>query len=410
MKLAYVCGDPGVPVFGRKGCSIHVQEVLRAMRALGAEVDLFAVRVGGEAPSDLGDLRVHTLPVAVADSSVGRESALRLAGETWASRVEAAGPFDAVYERYSLWSCSVLEHACRAGIPGLLEVNAPLIEEQASHRELADAAGARAVARRAFGAASHLLAVSEEVAGYLDGFEQTRGRVEVLPNGVNAGRFATALTFRRQRAPMARGVTLGFVGTLKPWHGTHLLVEAFHLLTSSGCDLRLILVGDGPERGRLEAQVRELGISGRVTFTGSVVAEDVPAWLGAMDIAVAPYPKLVDFYFSPLKAYEYMAAGLPVVASRIGQLERMLEDGVNGVLVEPGDPVVLARALGRLAADRPLRERLGWAARATVEHRHTWTGVASRILELAARPRRGDMGGRERGTSSERRQLAGEPA
>lgn len=101
-----------------------------------------------------------------------------------------------------------------------------------------------------------------------------------------------------------------------------------------------------------------------------------------MDAAVAPYPDYPDFYFSPLKIYEYMAAGLPVVASRIGQVAELIQDGTNGLLYQPGDAVALSAALNRLRCEPMLRSSLGRAARETVLHDHTWEAVAKRILHL----------------------------
>ncbi|MCC6234174.1 MAG: glycosyltransferase family 4 protein [Verrucomicrobiales bacterium] len=385
MKIAYVCADPGVPVFGRKGCSIHVQEVIRALRGRGAEVELFAVRTGGEAPADLREVRVHRLRVAPSEGDSAREQALLAANAGWREQFEQAGPFDAWYERYSLWSCAAMEYARECQLPALLEVNAPLIEEQAAHRGLIDAVGAQDTARRAFRSATSLLAVSEEVGRYLEGFREAEGKVEVIANGVNVERFALALEQRRARAVQATGTTVGFVGTLKPWHGTDLLVEAFAGLAAREAEARLLIVGDGPERSHLEAQVASLGLASQVHFTGSVQPEEVPGWLAAMDIAAAPYPGLDHFYFSPLKVYEYMAAGLPVVASRIGQLENLVQDGETGCLVAPGEVAALAEALVTLSRDPALRERLGTAARRRVEARHTWSAVAERILQRASR-------------------------
>jgi glycosyltransferase involved in cell wall biosynthesis len=104
-----------------------------------------------------------------------------------------------------------------------------------------------------------------------------------------------------------------------------------------------------------------------------------------MDIATAPYPAGPDSYFSPLKLFEYMAAGRAVVASRTGQATGVVEHGRTGWLCEPGDPAALADALATLAADPVLRRRLGAAARQAVCRAHTWDHVAVRILELAAR-------------------------
>ena len=127
------------------------------------------------------------------------------------------------------------------------------------------------------------------------------------------------------------------------------------------------------------------GLREAALFTGAVAPHQVPGLLASMDVAVAPYPKLANFYFSPLKVYEYMAAGLPVVASRIGQLTQVLRHEETGLLCPPGDAAALAAALERLRCDPALRKRLGAAARATALKKHTWDAVARRILSLATR-------------------------
>src|SRR5262249_30617732 len=182
MRIAYVCADPGVPVFGQKGCSIHVQEGLRALRRQGAEVELLTNRSDGEPPLDLKSLRVHSLALAPTGDPASREQALLAANADLRRVLERVGPFDLVYERYSLWSVAAMEYAQAAGVPGLLEVNAPLIEEQAKYRTLVDRAGAEQVADRVCGAATALIAVSDEVAAYLDQYPAARGRIYVIPN------------------------------------------------------------------------------------------------------------------------------------------------------------------------------------------------------------------------------------
>ena len=102
-----------------------------------------------------------------------------------------------------------------------------------------------------------------------------------------------------------------------------------------------------------------------------------------MTVAVAPYPVQTDFYFSPLKVYEYMAAGLPVVVSHVGQLKFLIKDETNGLLVPPGDSFALATALDRLRRNPLLATRLGQAARKAMMQNHTWDSVTERILHLA---------------------------
>jgi glycosyltransferase involved in cell wall biosynthesis len=381
MRIIYVSADQGVPVYGRKGCSIHVQEGLRALRRQGAEVELLTRRSDGEPPSDLKTLRVHLLELVRAENQASREQALLAANAEIRRALEQVGPYDLVYERYSLWSFAAMEYAQDIGVPGLLEVNAPLIEEQAKYRTLVDRAGAERVAHRAFGAATALIAVSEEVAAYLDQYPAARGRIYVIPNGVDPNRFP------KEQSPSQPGgpgtFTVGFVGSLKPWHGLTVLVEAFARLHEHAPESRLLIVGDGPERAKLEAEVSAHGLRDSACFTGAVAPREVPGLLASMDAAVAPYPNLTPFYFSPLKVFEYMAAGLPVIASRVGQLSSLIQDGSNGLLCPPEDPAALAALLDRLRQDPALRARLGRTARAAVIADHSWDLVAQRSLSLA---------------------------
>lgn len=381
MRVAYVCADRGVPVFGRKGCSVHVLEVVRALRRRLVDVDVFAARVEGRPPIDLADLRLHALPFAVPVGLAAREAAALDANEALRQALSEAGPFDGVYERHSLWSHAAMEYARATGTAGVLEVNAPLIEEQAEHRRLHDRRAAADATQRCFAAAGAIIAVSSEVARYVRGFAGVRGRVHVVPNGVDPDRF------RRQPR---RGVTegadvfrVGFVGTLKPWHGVPVLIDAVALLHAEAPGIRLEIVGDGPGRARLAEHAQERGLTGIVHFTGAIDPEDVPARLATMDTAVAPYGARDGFYFSPLKILEYMAAGVPVVASRLGQIEEMVRDGDTGLLCPPDDPHGLADQL-RLLRDSPrLRHRLAARARQHVERHHSWAEVTRQAFALA---------------------------
>ena len=380
MHVAYVCLDPGVPIFGSKGCSVHAQETIREMRRQSIRVTLFASRLGGVTPSGLEDVDVHELHVSQSDAEA-RERSIIESNRTIHDRLHGGGPFDFVYERYSLLSCSAMEFARKVDIPGLLEVNSPLIEEQLQHRRLLNLREARNTTKLAFSAASSLLPVSEEVGQFLLEFPVPAARIEVIPNGVDPGRFTEALSSSGTRSTDV--FTIGFVGTLKPWHGVSTLIDAFSTLARHQSGRRLLIVGDGPERAHLEEQVAQLGIDTEVEFTGAVLPEQIPQLLARMDVAVAPYPASNSFYFSPLKLFEYMAAEIPVVASRIGQISRILTHEVNGLLCQPGHSQELVAAIERLRSDAGLRNGIAAAGRNCVLREHTWQKVVERIVERA---------------------------
>jgi glycosyltransferase involved in cell wall biosynthesis len=311
-------------------------------------------------------------------AALARNPAIRVA-------LEQEGPFDVVYERYSLWSFAAMEYARDKGLPGLLEVNAPLIKEQAEYRILVDRPAALRATRRVFEAATALLAVSSELAVYLERFLGTQERIHVAPNGVDPARFPVGLQPSHPGPPDS--FTVGFAGSLKPWHGLGTLVESFAHLRRFDAHARLLVVGDGPGRQSLESDLISRGLGGAADLPGSVAPEEVPGLLASMDVAVAPYPDLSPFYFSPLKVYEYMAAARPVVTSRIGQLAGLIRHGDNGLLCPPGDANALAEALILLREKPALRRRLGQTARADVLQHHTWDEVAKRVLERAVLPR-----------------------
>ncbi|MDN5687807.1 MAG: glycosyltransferase family 4 protein [Brachybacterium sp.] len=393
MRIAYILLDPGIGVFGTKGASVHVQEVIRALRADGHQVTVFCTRTDDQVPADLADLDVRRrrLPKG---SGAERERAVAEASAAIAAEIAAEG-FDLAYERYSLFSDALVRLAAPATgapTPGILEVNAPLIEEQRRHRHLHDESAAQAATRAQLQSAQVVSCVSETVAAWTRGQGASAERVVVTPNGVNTARITP-----REQTPSAaavnpvgpvspvspeRLVTVGFVGTLKPWHGTDLLLRA---LARTRGPLRLDICGTGPQQAELQQLAAELGMHERVTFRGAVAPELVPEVLRGFDIATAPYP-VGEHYFSPLKVYEYLAAGVPVIASAIGTLPDVLRHGELGVLVEPGDVDALATALDDLAGDPARRARLGRAARETAVAEHDWRSRCRALLETMEVP------------------------
>ncbi len=206
----------------------------------------------------------------------------------------------------------------------------------------------------------------------------------MIENGVNADAFNP--TVRPAVVDgLGSGPVVGFVGGLKNWHGIQNLLHGFRKVLSEIPDARLLVVGDGPKRGWIHGFVEGADIEEHVHLTGWMEHDKLPELVARMDVVVAPYPASEEFYFSPLKLFEYMASGKPVVASRIGQICDVIEDGQSGWLVEPGDTEELADAIVRLIKDPVSRQTLGSLARRLAVGR-SWLANAQRVLDLDRNP------------------------
>jgi glycosyltransferase involved in cell wall biosynthesis len=402
MRIAYLCTDFGVPVYGNKGASIHMRELTRALQARGHEVVVICTRLGGPEPAafdvpvlEFGlDRRGAALDELLRfdpEAGLGVTRAFR-AAMTAASLPERAFAWlrsfepDVLYERYALNGTAGLTLAEDLGVPHVLEVNAPLVDEAQAHRGLAFAATARTLEAGIVQGADRIVTVSPELQRWLAGLGVPEERIAVVANGVDPDRFANpgAREDVRRRLGLNGRPVVAFVGTLKPWHDPSILVRALGALGARGVAPQLLLVGDGPERARLEQLAEEEGLSSQLTFTGAVTHDEVPAYLAAADVATVTYHPDTGRYFSPLKLFEYQAAGLPVVAAELGEIPHCVRPGETGLLYPPGDVEALAGALAALIADSERAAALGRNGREHVLRHHTWAATAAAVADVLA--------------------------
>lgn len=370
MRLLYLSSDPGIPVLGHKGASVHVRELASAFSRLGVEIAIASPRT--EPAGDALDrpIPLLRLPRVTPNAS---EQEVRVALE--AQRAEVLGAArsfaaDAIYERYSLLGDAGVEAAAALGIPHVLEVNAPLRQEARRFRTLPHPDLAAEIERHVFRDTSRILAVSHALKRWLEREGVEPERIRVVPNGVAPERF----DLRHVRNDDE--FVLGFCGSLKPWHGIEVLLDACAIAFPEEPALRLEIVGSGP----LEKLLDSAGLpAGTLRTHGPLRHAEAIEELHRWDVGVAPYLPIEDFYFSPLKIVEYMAAGLCPVASDVGDLPKLLGD--RGVIVPAGDAEELASALLELARDRERAVRLGRRARSYILETHTWEGNARVVLD-----------------------------
>ncbi|MCK6529791.1 glycosyltransferase family 4 protein [Myxococcota bacterium] len=402
-RILYLHASPGIPLDGPGGASRHVRETLRAMVAVGHSVEVVCRRPtvrSGDPPPDLG-VPVHSLAPGGLPGTLRRSPAVdevaydaRLSG--FARKVAVRFRPTLVYERYSLFSAAGGRLARALGVPLVLEVNAPLALERVRYEGLKPGPHLRLAERLVFAAAARICAVSSGVAAHVRAVPGVDpDRVRLVPNGVDPRRFAPRAPdpALRRRWDLEGRFVVGFAGSLKPWHAVHDVLRAVAAVeweaagAPPGAPLEpvLLVVGDGLARGRLEALAGDLSASHRVRFAGHVPEEEVPGLMALFDVACAPYPVLEPFWFCPLKAVEAMAMGIPVIATRIGDLPHLVgartDAPAAGALVPPGEPGAWVEHLGRLRADPRRRRAMGEEGRRRVLAEHTWEGTVRAALD-----------------------------
>lgn len=266
----------------------------------------------------------------------------------------------------------------------LTEVNGLLYQERALLGRPSFTALRRVMEKFSIESSDGIFTVSAELLPVLTDSGIRPKKAMPIPNGVDVNKFKPDVPPHPVIDGLRREghVVIGFTGSLYPWHGVDVLIRAMaqvHELTPAA---RCVIVGNGSERKRLEAEVRRLGLEEIVRFLGSVPHHEVPACVSGFDIAVAPYNPVGQFYFSPLKVYEYMAAAKPVVGSRLGQMIALFDDGQGGVLVPQGDSLALGHALAELALDGSRRANMGARNRVNAVERHSWDATVRKILAL----------------------------
>jgi glycosyltransferase involved in cell wall biosynthesis len=168
---------------------------------------------------------------------------------------------------------------------------------------------------------------------------------------------------------------IGFVGSIFPYHGVHLLIEAFSQLDEK-VDTRLLIVGDGAALPELKAQALSAGVLDRCIFTGSVPHRKVYPLMENMDICCMPDS---NWYGSPVKIFEYGLMKKPVIAPDVGPVRDVMKDGEDAILVKPKAEALKA-ALEKLVEDRNLRDELSHSWHEKVLLNHTWDAAAKKVL------------------------------
>ncbi|TAL03451.1 MAG: glycosyltransferase WbuB [Rhodospirillaceae bacterium] len=363
----------------KDGQAVHIEELIAAFRRAGHTVEV--VGPTGHADAAFGSdggfaSRVRALlPLSLGEILEASYSVLAFV-RLW--RAYRRMQPDLLYERYNLFLLAGAWLHRLTGVPFALEVNAPLALERSREPGLGLPILAKWCEAAAWRAATLVLPVTKVLAEHVIAVGVPSSRIMVIPNGIAPEHFPATLTGDtvRARHGLVDKIIIGFTGFLRAWHGLPAVIEVLAEMQDR-YDVHFLVVGDGPARAELESEAQRLGVGARMTVTGVVGRDMIPAYVAAFDIAVQPK---ATAYASPLKLFEYMALGRAIVAPDQPNVREVLSDGDNALLFSPADLTSLKQTLQRLIPDPALRLRLGAAAAATVtERKLTWDGNAARI-------------------------------
>ena len=340
--------DAGIGPARAKGAAVHLNAMREAFLGLGADC---------RAIDEPDDVRLNEVLKSMLDQ----------------------GPVDLIYERYALGKSTTARFAAQHGIPFVLEVNAPLADEQRRWRGESDEDDDARQDAFLMDAACKLIAVSSDVAAYSIKRGAAADRVEVFPNGIDTDRFNLSVrdkSVSRSLIPSGRFV-VGFHGRLRPWHGFDMLVNVVRKLLERGLDIHLLVVGEG------DFDVLQQLPEDRFTRIKWQVHEEIPRYVAAFDMLPLTYQPDMPCYFSPLKLMEAMACGVVPLVPDLGDLPDTVVHWKTGLVYKAGDEDQLLEQLVSLVKDKTLLESIGKRA-ATEASQHSWARIAEYVLESAA--------------------------
>lgn len=265
-----------------------------------------------------------------------------------------------VWQHHDLFQTQGLRLAKKMGVASVLFVDAPYVWE--SGKWGISRLGWKWFARRWGDAlpckkADLILAVSDEVKRAVMDLGVEENKILITPCTVSTKKFELADDVEvRLSLGLKDAFVIGWIGSFRKFHSLDLLIDSFKDISSTIKNTKLMLVGDGPERLRLQEKVAHLGLQDQVVFTGNIPHSRVQDYICSFDIAVLPSYENEGFHYSPLKLREFFAAGVPVIASAVGDVKRVIQDSGGGWLVMPGKKEDIVEKVRNINSNRLMLE------------------------------------------------------
>jgi len=358
---------------------VHTIELFKNMRKTGNKVSLFVYSKNKNTKNDNDLIFIPTINKKILWAFIGEIFLIFYLMR----RIIATGKPEVIYTRLTRNSIVPLIFSKVLRIPFIIEVNGLLIEEMhLFKRSKWEIWLAKKLINLNYKKADKIIAVTEGTKkGIIKTIKIDQDKIVVINNGANIDLFKPMdqKNIRKELGLADNYHYVCFVGNFTPWQGLHNLVDSASYVLKADSEIKYLIVGEGPLKNSITKLTRERGFSNNFIFIGPVSYENVPSYINASDVCVVPKTPLKSGY-SPLKLYEYMACGKPIIASNLPGFE-ILERNKAGFLVEPGDNKQLADSILKLLKDGETKKEMGENARKYVVDNHNWENISKEIVK-----------------------------
>ena len=285
-----------------------------------------------------------------------------------------------IYERYAFFMWAGVTVAKKMKIPFILEVNYTTYTQLVRKRSRILLPIARMIEKNVFMNADVIFVVSSFLKEHLIELGIAENKIHLTPNAVDEEIFDSApdTADLKKELKLKNKKVIGYVGGFYHWHGLDLLLKAVKKIEEKVPDLCLLLVGDGPMKEQLKGIAKELSLATSLVFPEIVEYKKLPHYVNVMDICVLPDS---NNYGSPVKIFEYMAMGKPVISPHLGPLCDVIKDGENGILFNPRDIGALAASIKKLLTNVELYNYISFRAKLDIFNNHLWKHNAAKIIQ-----------------------------
>ena len=381
MRILHIL-DHSLPL--HSGYTFRTAAILREQRALGWETFHLTSPKQGKAVAEVEDvdgLRFYRCPVPEAGPAGINELRLMRATEARLEQLARELKPDVLHAHSPVLNAiAAIRVGKRLGIPVVYEIRAFWEDAAVDHGTTAEGSiryrATRAMETWALKRVDHAFTICEGLRADIVARGIPAAKVTVIPNAVDVAGFQLSgepdRELRRQLG-LADSTTVGFVGSFYAYEGLDLLLDAFPALLQKRPDLRLLLVGGGPQDANLKAQVQRLGVADKVVFTGRVPHSEVSRYYDQIDLLAYPRHSMrLTELVTPLKPLEAMAQGRLFVASDVGGHKELIRDGETGKLFKAGSAQALAAAIDDMLDHRERWPVMREAGRHFVEVVRNW--------------------------------------